>query len=200
MTLPLLQLAVLVYLLGLIGIHRKGWQLLLYVWGAFGFAYLLIHLSLLQEWNVALATLEARHLQAIMAPAGVALTFVDDTTLLVPDPTGWSGMRIGVECSTLIELSVFTGLMLFYPRLSLEKRWKYLASGFIGTYVLNLIRLVIITVIIATWGKPTVPIAHAVVGRLVYFAGVVALYWFLLTRPTLALVHRSIEATGRAVR
>ncbi len=200
MTFPLLQLATAVYLLGLIWVHRQGWQLLLYIWSAFGFAYLSIHLSLLQGWNVALATLEARHLQAIMAWLGVKLSFVDDTTLLVPDPTGWSGMRIGVECSTLIELSVFSGLMLFYPRLTLEKRWKYLALGCIGTYTLNMVRLVIVAAIIAAWGKPAVPIAHAIVGRLVYFAGVVALYWFLLTRPTLALVRRSIEASGRAVR
>jgi len=194
-----LQLLTVVYIAGTLAIYRKRWYLFAYIWAAFGFAFVFIHLSLLQEWNMALAALEASHTEMIMAPLGLTLTFLDDVTLLVPDPTGWSSLRFSIECSTLIELSVFSGLVLFYPRFTLRRRWSYLALGVIGTYLLNLLRVVVIVVLIHIWGKPMVPVAHAVIGRLVYFAGVIALYWFILTKPTLAMVRRSIEVSGRAV-
>jgi exosortase family protein XrtG len=200
MSWPELQVTIAVYVGGLIGLHSRKSHLLLYVWGAFGFAFVAIQLCLLQGWDVALSAAEAQHISTIVSPLGVSLTFLDSVTVLVPDPTGWSSLRFSIECSTLIELCTFVGLMLYYPRLSLRKRWTYLAVGGVGTYLLNLLRVLIIVSMIVVWGKPVVPIAHAVVGRLVYFVGVVALYWFLLTRPTLALVHRSIETTGRAVR
>jgi len=197
---PELQGAIVVYFGGLVWLHRRKSRLALYLWGAFGFAFLAIQLCLLQGWDVALSAVEAQHIKALVARLGVHLIFLDNVTVLVPDPTGWSSLRFSIECSTLIELSAFCGLMLFYPRLSLRKRWTYLAMGSVGTYLLNLLRIAIIVAMIVVWGKPVVPVAHAVVGRLVYFAGVVVLYWFLLTRPTLALIHRSIETTGRAVR
>jgi exosortase family protein XrtG len=200
MTWPHLQLIAGIYLAGLLWTRQRQWRLLQYVWGAFGFAFLGIHLSLIQGWDVWLSALEVRHVQSLMAPLSIHLQYVDKTTLLIPDSTGWSGLRVGVECSTLIELSVLAGLVLFYPRLALNQRWSYLTIGLLGTYLLNLLRIIVIVMLIWIWGKPIVPFAHAIFGRLLYFVGVVALYWFLLTRPTLKLVHRSIEVSGRAVR
>jgi exosortase/archaeosortase family protein len=195
-----LQLVVLVYLAGLMWFHRHRWAFARYLWGAFGFAFLAIQLSVVMAWHVSLAALETAHVRTLMALVGVHIQIVDDITLLVPDPTGWSGLRFGIECSTLIELSVFGGLMLFYPRLTLSKRWTYLAWGAVCTYGLNLVRICVIVILIGIGGKPIVPVAHAIVGRLVYFFGIVVLYWFLLTQPTLLLIRRSIEITGRAVR
>jgi len=195
-----LQLAVPVYVLVLVWIHRRRWPFAQYVWGAFGFAFLAIQLSVIMNWHEALAALEAAHIRTLMGLAGVQIQLADSITLLVPDPTGWSGLRFGIECSTLIELSVFGGLMLFYPRLTLSKRWGYLALGALGTYALNLLRVAVIVALIGIGGKPVVPVAHAIVGRLVYFVGIVALYWFLLTQPTLVMIRRSIEISGRAVR
>lgn len=200
MTWPLLQLLALVYVLGLLGLQRKRWQLSHYVWGAFGLTFLFIHLSLLQGWNDVLAAVEAQHVQSLMTALGAShLQIFEGTTLLVPDSSGWTGLQVGVECSTLIELSVFAGLVLFYPRFSLQARWKSLLLGALGTYLLNLLRLIIIAAMVIIWGKSAVVLAHAVVARIIYFFGIVMLYWFLLTRPTLTLVRRSIESSGRAV-
>jgi len=198
-TWPLLQFLTALYIIGLIWLQRKRWRLSRYVWGAFGLTFLFIHLSLLQGWNEALAAVEAQHVQSIMAVLGARLQIFEATTLLVPDSTGWTGLQVGVECSTLIELSVFAGLVLFYPRFSLQTRWKSLLLGVIGTYLLNLLRLMIIAGMVTIWGKSVVVLAHAVIARVIYFGGIVLLYWFLLTRPTLIMVRRSIESSGRAV-
>ncbi len=194
-----MQVSAVVYLGGLTWIQRRHWQLLLYIWGVFGFIFLFIHLAILQQWHIAFASLEAQHVQTLLSPFGIHLQFIDATTFLVPDSSGWSGLNIGIECSTIIEMAIFVGLVLFYPKLPARKRWLSLTVGVAGTYLLNVLRIVIIVLMIVIWGKPAVPIAHTVVGRLVYFIGVVGLFWFLLTKPTLHIVKRNIETSGRAV-
>lgn len=197
MTWPLLGLLAIVYLGGIKLLLHKQWRLSLYLWGAFGLAFLLIHTALMQNWHTALAAIEAQQLQGLMSVLGVRLELIDHTTLLVPDQTGWSGLKIGVESSTLIEMTVLSGLLLFYPKLSWRRRGLSLMAGLTATYLLNLVRLSLIVVMILVWGKPIVPLAHTVIGRLVYFAGVVSLYWFLLTKPTLSIVRQFIQETGR---
>lgn len=200
MTWPLMQLIAVTYFGGLLWIQRREWHLAHYVWGVFGFVFLFIHLITLQEWHTTIAGIEAQQIQSLFALFGTHLQIIDSNILLVPDATGWTGLNISIECSTVLEISVFAGLILFYPRLSMRQRWTYLLIGITGTYILNLIRISIIVLMIDVWGKPIVPVAHTFVGRLVYFIGVVGLYWYLLTKPTLHIIRRNIEATGRAVR
>src|SRR5579859_7610607 len=137
MTWPLLQVLVLFYIAGLWWIRRKRMGLLLYVWGALGLAFLVIHLALLQGWNVTLAAVEIQNLQGIMGFLGVHLQTLDPTTVLIPDSTGLTELFVGIECTTLIELAVFAGLLLYYPRYSARRRWSYLAIGAAGTYLLK---------------------------------------------------------------
>lgn len=199
MTWTLLQLLTVGYFVGLLLFQRRSWRLPYYLWGAVGFTFLVVHLSLLMGWNVSLARVEAMHARQIMALFGQELQFVGESTLLVRDPTGWTGLNIGIECSTLMEISVFGGLLLYYPRFALPRRAAYLIVGILGTYVLNLLRIILIVVMVSIFGKSIVPVTHAVIVRALYFFGVVALYWYLLTKPTLTIVRRSIEVTGLGV-
>ena len=130
---------------------------------------------------------------------GVTLSTLGASTLVVPDPTGWSVLGIGIECSTLIEAAVFTGLMLFYPRFGGVARLSRLSLGLGATFGLNMLRLGVIVLMVVTLGKPAVVWAHAIVARLVFFVGIVFLYWRMLTLPTLSTVKRDLEVSGRAV-
>jgi exosortase family protein XrtG len=199
MSWSLLQLLLVIYIVGLALIQRWQWGLTFYLWGAFGFTFLFVHLSLLQGWNVVLSSIEAEHSRLIAALIGIQIQAVNQVILLIPEATGWTGLNIGIECSTLIEVAVFMGLMLFYPRLTLQQRSTYFVLGLLGTYLLNLLRIMVIVVMVVIWGKSAVPFAHAVVARLIYFIGVVMLYWFLFTRPTLLIIRRGIEASGHGV-
>ena len=195
-----IQIAVFVYIAGLLWIQRRRWMLLLYVWKAFGLAFIAINIAVIANWHVMLAALESSQITAILNTFHVPVQVIDNTTLLVPDATGWSGLKVGVESSTLIELSVLCGLLLFYPKQTLAQRSIRLMIGIVGTYLLNLLRLFIIIAMILLWGKPAVAIAHAFVGRLAYFIGVVLLYWFLMTKPTIRSVHDIMTDSGRVER
>ena len=186
-----------VFLAGLLLLRKARKGLIAYLWGAFGLAAIVIFAGQLGRWNEPLGTLQVWFLVLISRLFGGPLQMVPGGGLVVPDPTGWSILQVGIECSALIEIAIFSGLILFYPRLTASERLGRMAVGAAATILINLIRLAVIAALVATFGKPIVPWAHAIVGRLVFFAGVLYLYWRMLTLPTLTLVRRELEVTRR---
>jgi len=199
MTSNLLALIVLVYIGGLLLLRQRQHALLGYTWSAFGFAMVLILAGQYGGWHDVLGHLQALILRAAASSINVNLELLGQSNLVVPDPTGWSVLSIGIECSTLIEASVFAGIMLFYPRFPLQERLLRTGIGIAATFLINLVRLSVITLVIAWFGKPAVPVAHAFIGRLIFFVGIVGVYWYMLTLPTLRMVKRDLEVTGRSV-
>lgn len=186
-----------VYLAGMLLLRKAHKGLIAYLWASFGFAVILIFAGQLGAWNETLGTIQVWFLVLLSQLVGGPLQMVPGGGLVVPDPTGWSILQVGIECSALIEMAIFAGLMLFYPRLPASERLWRMALGILATILINLIRLGIIAAMVAFLGKPIVPWAHAVVGRLVFFAGILYLYWRMLTLPTLTLVRRELEVTRR---
>ncbi len=66
----------------------------------------------------------------------------------------------------------------------------------VATYILNLFRILLIVWIIDVFGTGWVFPAHAVFGRVFFFIGTVALYWYLVTRPSIGILGRKIEPEG----
>jgi len=186
-----------VYLGGLLLLRKGRKGLIAYIWAAFGLAAILIFAGQLGGWNMPLGAFQAGILVRLSDLVGAGLQIVEGGALVVPDPTGWSILQVGIECSALIEMSIFVGLMLFYPRLPAGERLGRVTFGVLATIAINLIRLGIIAAMVATLGKPIVPWAHAIVGRLVFFVGILYLYWRMLTLPTLTMVRRELEVTRR---
>ena len=199
MNYPLMALALAVYIIGLLALRHRRYSLTAYLWGAFGLAALLILAGWLGGWNEPLGAAQASLLEIFWGWFGLGLSTLNGAELVVPDPTGWSVLAIGIECSTLIELSVFAGLLLFYPRFPPAERLRRLIGGLAATVIINLIRLSVIIAMVAVLGKPAVPWAHALVGRMVFFVGIVFVYWRMLTLPTIRFVRRDLEVSGRAV-
>jgi exosortase family protein XrtG len=195
-----LSLAILIYVLGLLALRHTRYSLIGYLWGAFGLAVLLILTGIYGDWHIPLGTAEAGILTFTGSLVGLDIEVLDLGRILVEDPTGWSILEVGVECSTLIEASVFAGLLLFYPRFSPKERLGRLLLGLLATFAINLIRLAIIVLMVAWLGKSAVVIAHAIVARLVFFVGIVLVYWYMLTLPTLNMVRRDMEVSGRAAK
>jgi exosortase family protein XrtG len=200
MTTTWLAVGLAVYGAGLVLLRRHRQGLIGYVWAAFGLAGLLVMMGEAGGWNVPLGAVQVQALTWTGNLLGLGLSTLGPGTLVVPDPTGWSVMSVGIECSTLIECSIFIGLVLFYPRFPAGDRFLRLIVGLAATLGVNLVRLSVIVGMVWLLGKPALPWAHAVVARLVFFGGIVVVFWKLLTLPTLQLVRRDLEVSGRAVR
>jgi exosortase family protein XrtG len=186
-----------VYLAGLLLMRRSRLGLIAYLWSAFGLAAIFIFAGQLGRWNTPLGTMQTGILVQLSRLVGGSLRMAEGGGMVVPDPTGWSILQVGIECSALIEISIFIGLMLFYPRLTAAERLGRIFFGALATIGINLVRLAVIAALVASFGKPIVPWAHAVVGRLVFFVGILFLYWRMLTLPTLTMIRRELEVTRR---
>ncbi len=85
-------------------------------------------------------------------------------------------------------------LLLFYPSYSWKTKLKYASIGAVATYLANIIRILSIVAIVAVFGKTSVYLAHAVIGKLIFFVLIIILYWYLLTKPTMSKVRENIKS------
>jgi exosortase family protein XrtG len=198
MSILALSIFALVYLAGLVLLRKARRGLLAYLWSAFGLAAILVFAGQIGGWNIPFGAVQAWLILQAGNLFGAGLMQVGaEGALVVPDPTGWSILQVGIECSALIEISIFAGLILFYPRIPAGERIRRLFTGGLATILVNLARLAVIVLMVVWLGKPAISWAHAVVGRLVFFAGILLIYWRMLTLPTLGVVRREMETARR---
>ena len=102
-----------------------------------------------------------------------------------------------MESSGLLETGVISGMLMFYPGWSLRRRVSYSIIAILATYVANIIRLMVIVIVIHYGGKDTLLVSHTILGRAVFFIGVILIYWYLLSRPTLRTIAGKLDAEMR---
>ena len=113
--------------------------------------------------------------------------------LVVDQSVGWTMLQITVESSGLLETGVISGMLMFYPGWSLRRRTGYAVIAILATYVANIIRLMVIVIVIHYGGKDTLLVSHTILGRAVFFIGVIIIYWYLLSRPTLRTIRGKLD-------
>lgn len=174
--------------------RRKRWWLSFYLTGAVATVALIMSFFIITGYDTYLMGIEAGNIAYLASIFGISSNFIPPNAFIFPDPTGWSVFGIGFECSSIIEISVLVGLLLLYPGYTLKRKLKYAGIGIAVTYAANLIRMLSIVWIVNVFGKTTLFFAHAIIGKLIFFVFVVALYWYLLTRPTLGIVKDNIKS------
>jgi len=110
--------------------------------------------------------------------------FFDTGTFLMPVPGGWVSFQLDLECLGILELLVYTGLVCFYPLLSLREKLSRLAWGIPAVVGLNLARTVLVIALIYWAGLDATRLAHTVLGRMFFFFAVMGVYWHAFTRST----------------
>ena len=91
-------------------------------------------------------------------------------------------MLIDFECSGILEIMAFLALLAFFRAYSVYER---VFVGILGTcYIIlaNALRIVIICVIIHIFGVSAYHVAHTFVGRIVFYALSVLLYFWVFTK------------------
>lgn len=102
--------------------------------------------------------------------------------LFIENMDGPISLYIDFECAGLIEILVFISLLIFFKAYKwYEKFWV----GFLGVliiFVANIIRLLSICFIIHQFGNESYYLAHTIVGRLIFYAISISLYFYVFTR------------------
>lgn len=175
----------------------RAW-LLAYVVGAVGFTLIAIYLargSWLEEQVEAGAALAAHWLSSLV---GIPTRVFFDApgtllVLIVYQVMGWTAVEIDIECSGILELAAFAGLVLFFEGFEWWKRLLILTGGLLLTFGMNVIRILIVVATIHRGGKDAIYLAHTLIGRAVFFAMVIGLYWYVFTRLTMETIRRRIS-------
>jgi exosortase family protein XrtG len=168
--------------------------LIFYSLGALGLIVFVMIVASFTGWDNTLEAFEARQVLMLARPLGLTLVVLGSNGLAIRNHTGWGVFDIGVECSALMEMTAMAGLLLFYPAVFRPARKAVVVVvGVIMTYLFNLGRVLLIVAIVARMGTDWVFPAHAVFGRLFFFVVTIALFWQLVTRPTVAFVGDALR-------
>jgi exosortase family protein XrtG len=168
-----------------------------YVLATVGFALLFLVAARGSPVEHALEAATAQHAHEVSGLLGIPTMVFRNApgtllVLVVVGRVGWTIIEVGIECSGLLELAAFAGLLLFYPGLRVGRRLTLLAFGLAATYAINILRLLVIIAFLHWGGKDIIFLAHTVIGRGVFFVLVIALYWFVFTRAALQAVRERV--------
>jgi exosortase family protein XrtG len=103
--------------------------------------------------------------------------------IFVPSAAGAMTLRIDFECSGIIEIMAFLSLLAFFR---VYQPHEKLVIGLIGTaYIMlaNALRIVLICLALHWFGTTVYYVMHTFVGRLLFYALSILLYFYVFTRP-----------------
>ena len=181
---------------------KAGAWLPYFVLGATGLAFLAIFMMrdiIPGEDGLRIATAFLVHHTAWLLGIHTELIRPETGDLLVvgvPYHNEWTRLSIGIECSGLLETAALLGLVTFFPAVSKRRRIWLLVAALAFTFLANVVRMLVIVGAVAYAGQEALDIAHVVLGRLVFFLLTIGIYWFAITRPTLATVSARLKASA----
>ena len=173
--------------------HRQ-W-LFYYLVAAFGFTIQLVFLAEYFGLDQLLVNLASFHVDLISKNIfHIPMELLSNGRFQIILTDGSSSiLKLGIECSAILESSIIIGLIAFYPLFSLRQRALRIVFGLVVTYVINILRLMIIVLMAYKFGPDYIFLAHAGVARVFFFLFELLLYWYLMTKPTVKSVGDSIE-------
>ena len=168
-----------------------------YVLGSVGLAFILIYIGRntpIEGWlQVAVAYGVHGVSQIVGIPTATFESAPGALLVLIDQEAGWTMLQVSVESSGLLESGVVAGMLMFYPAWAMRTRLMYTLVALVLTYIANIIRLMFIVGALHYMGKDSLLVSHTIIGRAVFFIAVIAIYWYLLSRPTLGVVRKKLD-------
>lgn len=138
-------------------------------------------------WLQPLLTLPMTKLVAAVAGffgelTGVADSYFDNAMLFIQNKENSIVLYIDYECSGIIEIMVFTSLLWFFPVYNIAEKVIVNILGIIWVFVSNIIRILSICTLVYLFGNDAYFFAHTILGRVIFYALSILLYFFVFTR------------------
>ena len=103
--------------------------------------------------------------------------------LFVESAQGAITLQIDFECSGIIEIMAFISLLVFYRVYSISERIVVGVAGILYIMMANALRIIVICEMIHYLGTDVYYMAHTIVGRIVFYAFSIVLYFYVFTKP-----------------
>lgn len=92
-------------------------------------------------------------------------------------------LQIDLECSGILEIMAFVALLAFFDVYNRNEKIFVGTLGVLGIILANALRITIICMMIYFGGVEVYYVAHAMVGRIVFYLMSVLLYFYIFTKP-----------------
>ena len=102
--------------------------------------------------------------------------------LFVENADGPISLYVDFECGGVIEILVFISLIFFFAVYNVKEKILISLVGTVWIIAANIIRLFSICLIINQFGNESYYTAHTIVGRLIFYALSIILYFYVFTR------------------
>lgn len=91
-------------------------------------------------------------------------------------------LYIDFECSGIIETLAFLALLWFFPVYRFYEKIVVSIAGTLLIFISNVLRIFIICLTIRIFGGEMYFLAHTIIGRLVFYACTITLYFYVFTK------------------
>ena len=177
--LTLLCFAVWIYLLTVF--HRGGLHYFKFIWGSVGlFVFMFLWIQ-----PIAIEPLSRLVVMATGVLGDLTKLFESNyqySFMFIETGKESVSLYINYECSGIVEMLAFVSMLMFYQVYPVGQRIMISLLGCIWIFASNVIRLVTICLMTYAGGSDVYYIAHTIVGRLVFYALMIILYYYVFTR------------------
>lgn len=111
--------------------------------------------------------------------------FKENSIISMETRKGIVSILINYECSGVIEMLVYTSLVLFFPFGGIFRRVLSMVAGNIYIFIANIIRVLFIIVLTKSMGASAYYLIHTLFARILFFALMIVLYYFVFTATQL---------------
>lgn len=115
--------------------------------------------------------------------AGIYSSHYKYGVIFVDTAIGAVSLKIDFECSGIIEIIAYVSLLLFYRVYTVYERICVGVIGVVALVLANALRITVICLMIYFGGVDVYFIAHSIVGRIVFYALSILLYFYVFTKP-----------------
>lgn len=102
--------------------------------------------------------------------------------IFIDAKAGAISLLIDFECSGILEIMVYLSLLIFFEAYTKYERVLVGVVGVVYIILANAIRISSISIVIYFFGMSAYNIAHTIIGRLIFYALSVLLYFFVFTK------------------
>lgn len=103
--------------------------------------------------------------------------------LFVESSTGAITLQIDFECSGIVEIMAFLSLLTFFEVYNKKERILVGIFGVVYIVLANALRIIVICEMIHFMGPSVYYVAHTLIGRVVFYALSIILYFYVFTKP-----------------
>lgn len=173
-------IAIWIYLLNLLKrAELHFWRFITGSFGLFIFLMILARPVLTQPLAKAVAAVSG----LIGSLTGTFSAYFKYGILFIESAAGAITMQIDFECSGIIEIMAFISLLAFFAVYTVNERIVIGILGSIYIILANVLRVTVICLIIHFFGTDAYFISHTIIGRLVFYAFSILLYFYVFTKP-----------------